>query len=397
MTPSEWIKDNKGKFGSPYEELFVRNVLSRIPDFSFETLQAQMPFKDFNGTQRYCDFAFTEGPGIKIALEVDGWDKRGTGSGQTYNELDDWLERQNALVYEGWVPLRFSNRRVRDKPSKVVEHIVLTLRRERKNPKYQDKLTQSLGELNKKSQDARKLSAELQGLRDELASVQRAKNIERAERTRREAELKILVQRAELASQEKTRLEEELVAAQNALDLLSRTKSLAPAEQRKLDDYDAKMEKLEGEVDIMKTTIWALALIIGLVIVALIFRDRGPVPPGPTPTPIVETPPPTPGSSCEVPISWQEAKGLVGQTVALSGPVVGVTSNLKEKGRPTWINIGAPFPATSRLTLVIWGNNIERFGIGLATRLQGKTVCALGKVTLYRDSPQIELKHPGQL
>ena len=47
----------------------MEGVLSQVPDLYFEILEAQMPFKDLEGKQRYCDFAIREGQEVRIAIE----------------------------------------------------------------------------------------------------------------------------------------------------------------------------------------------------------------------------------------------------------------------------------------------------------------------------------------
>ncbi|HLS16563.1 MAG TPA: hypothetical protein VK049_01860 [Paenalcaligenes sp.] len=93
MNFKTWWHHNQHQFDSRYEELFVVNVLSQITDLDFSTVRAQYPFKDLDGRQRYCDFVIKEGS-IRIAIEVDGYDKTNSGRGMSHDQFVDWQRRQ---------------------------------------------------------------------------------------------------------------------------------------------------------------------------------------------------------------------------------------------------------------------------------------------------------------
>jgi very-short-patch-repair endonuclease len=95
---------------------FVLDVLGRVEGLDWSRVSYQVPFKDLRGGQRFADFVITLPSGAKLALEVDGWDKRGTGRGMDREDFDDFLLRQNALAAAGFVVLRFSNRQVSAEP-----------------------------------------------------------------------------------------------------------------------------------------------------------------------------------------------------------------------------------------------------------------------------------------
>jgi very-short-patch-repair endonuclease len=123
MSPQKWYAQNRHLFGSQFEHLFFENVLSDIPGLDFACLQTQMPFRDDEGKQRYCDFAIQEGLEVRIAIEVDGYDKRGTGEGMTHAEFIDWQRRQAALTSQGWHVLRFANSDVCNEPTRCRNNI----------------------------------------------------------------------------------------------------------------------------------------------------------------------------------------------------------------------------------------------------------------------------------
>lgn len=123
MTPQQWYALNCSSFGSPFEHFFFENVLKHVVGIEFSALSVQMPFIDDDGRQRYCDFAISEGQEVRIAIEIDGYDKRGTGTGMSHVEFIDWQRRQSALTAQGWHVLRFANKDVCDEPERCKKNI----------------------------------------------------------------------------------------------------------------------------------------------------------------------------------------------------------------------------------------------------------------------------------
>lgn len=106
---------------------------------------------------------------------------------------------------------------------------------------------------------------------------------------------------------------------------------------------------------------------------------------------------PLPGSSCETPLDWDSAREHIGQTRAIAGRVVAVTkSPPNTRGDPTWIEVGAPFPNSKRLSLVIWGNRRSSFPTDLQ-ELIGTRPCIVGEIQDYKGVARIELRTPDQI
>ncbi|WP_141440129.1 endonuclease domain-containing protein [Vreelandella titanicae] len=143
MPPQKWYAQNRHLFESQFEHLFFENVLSNIPGLDFACLQTQMPFLDDEGKQRYCDFAIQEGLEVRIAIEVDGYDKRGTGEGMTHAEFIDWQRRQAVLTSQGWHVLRFANSDVYNEPTRCCNNIHFLLAKQLRKELVQRKLAAS--------------------------------------------------------------------------------------------------------------------------------------------------------------------------------------------------------------------------------------------------------------
>jgi hypothetical protein len=106
-------------------------VLARVRAFDFSTVSYQHDFVDDQGRPRRIDFAVVEHPEVRIAIEVDGYDKESTGMGMSRAAFDDFMLRQNALTRQGWLLLRFTNSQVRHSPDECVHVIEKSLAEQR--------------------------------------------------------------------------------------------------------------------------------------------------------------------------------------------------------------------------------------------------------------------------
>lgn len=82
-------------------------------------------------------------------------------------------------------------------------------------------------------------------------------------------------------------------------------------------------------------------------------------------------------------ITWDQAKNFVGQTVTVTGPVVGT----HDFGGAAVLNVGYDFPNPDRFTVFIPAEKRS----GMAKDLDnGKTICVSGAIKMYRNVPEIE-------
>ncbi|MDT8322092.1 MAG: OB-fold nucleic acid binding domain-containing protein, partial [Xanthomonadales bacterium] len=173
---------------------------------------------------------------------------------------------------------------------------------------------------------------------------------------------------------------------------------------KKNEEQEARIRELEEELERaikeagnMKHAIWAFAMVICIafivVVFALIGHESNSVPPGVS---RLDSKPPL-GDDCANPIKWSAALDHVGKTIALRGPIVEISRASRASGDPTFINIGASFPDSSRLTAVIWGRNLEGFADFLEHDPVGQVVCVTGTVKKYRGAAEVELRSRSQL
>ena len=82
-----------------------------------------------------------------------------------------------------------------------------------------------------------------------------------------------------------------------------------------------------------------------------------------------------------------EAKNHVGETATVCGRVASTRYAEKSKGQPTFLNLDEPYP-TEIFTILIWGDDRPKFGAP-ETKYRDANVCVTGKISSYRNSPEI--------
>lgn len=90
-------------------------------------------------------------------------------------------------------------------------------------------------------------------------------------------------------------------------------------------------------------------------------------------------------------VSWSSADQVVGQTAVVTGKIVDVG----RAGRVNFLN----FDATRRdvFKVVVFENYVAKFPDSLRDMYLNKLVAVRGRVTLYKEVPQIEVSSPGQI
>lgn len=365
-----WIESNKQKFGSDYEVMFARNVLPKVHGLDLNNITLQYPFRDKDGKQRYCDFVVVESDTVRFVIEIDGYDKRGTGTGMSRDDFIDWQRRQASLVSQGWYVLRFANNDVRDFPDDCAAHINALLNRLR-------------SEAEKPELTSRTLAGEI------------------------------------IKSPEPERIQTVLVMQNQYIpppELIPPTSRVNPQQEH----GKAKSNKLN------KLYVWfAAALISGSIIALSMESDKSGAESvsndyalvGSQSDPQAETKRGWVREAmldCKNAIDWAKAKNHIGSGVVLVGPLLETKYKPNINGGPTFLSIGAKYPNPERLQLVIWGSNRGKFSFRYLSENWAnedtaiavdknidKTVppvaCVRGKVTMYKNVPQIELFAENQI
>lgn len=117
LTWQTWLKTNASKFETPWEEHFAKYVLAKVPGLDPSSVFVQRPVATAEGHGYRVDIAI-ELASVRIAIEIDGYDKRGIGTGESREDFRQRNERETILLRNGWRVLRFSNHQVRTQASR---------------------------------------------------------------------------------------------------------------------------------------------------------------------------------------------------------------------------------------------------------------------------------------
>ena len=96
-------------------------------------------------------------------------------------------------------------------------------------------------------------------------------------------------------------------------------------------------------------------------------------------------------------IAWDEAKDHFGDRVTVCGLVVDAYYASGTNGKPTFLNLGNPYPNRNRFTVVIWGRYRSSFPQAPESYYLGKTICVTGLIIDYGGIPEIEIRSPSEI
>jgi hypothetical protein len=94
-------------------------------------------------------------------------------------------------------------------------------------------------------------------------------------------------------------------------------------------------------------------------------------------------------------LSAAEAKNHIGEKATVCGKVVSARFAGRSRGQPTFLNLDKPYP-NQIFTIVIWGSDRPKFG-DAESKYSDKNVCVTGRITSYRDIPEIAANDPSQI
>jgi hypothetical protein len=87
----------------------------------------------------------------------------------------------------------------------------------------------------------------------------------------------------------------------------------------------------------------------------------------------------------------------IGEAATVIGPVVGAAYASESRGRPTFLNVGLPYPDPNRFTVLIWINNRHNFAAPPEETYLNQTVCVSGSIDVYDGSVEMEISGPEQI
>jgi hypothetical protein len=94
-------------------------------------------------------------------------------------------------------------------------------------------------------------------------------------------------------------------------------------------------------------------------------------------------------------ISAANARNHVGESAVVCGSVASTHFAATTRGRPTFINLGEPYPRQI-FTVVIWGSDRPKFGAPDEI-YRAKNICVSGTITLYRGVAETIAHNPSQI
>jgi len=357
MDWSEFIEKNKSILSENYgwELMFVDKVLSKVPTLRPENIECQFPFLDGEGRNRRMDFAIREGEHVRIAIEVDGYDKSGAGGGMSRREMEDFSYRQNALIQQGWHVLRFQNGQITHQPNACIKDIGRTLLLARRNAV--DLASKAPNQVVQKVNVTAPSASHLKWVWP-FSAV---------------AALGLIVLLVNFSGEKPTN--NDAIAAEPQAQKIE---SVTPAPQQ---DSSVEVAKVSAAESITKPTKPTKS--VNETIPAKI------------------TPEKTLPVQNQISKIWaSEAKDHVGEDCVVCGQVNEVFWAANKEGRPTYLNYGAAFPKnnfSAKIDYRVAQQVKDKYGNFPRDIFEGRQVCVRGMIELIYKKPAIIINNVQQL
>lgn len=403
----QWIELNKPKLKHPadFEERFVREILTRIPEIEPIDVIAQYHFQDFNGGNRYIDFCIkNDNKGYFLSIELDGKDKFG------YESLEATLERQNLIMAKKvGTLLRFANTTWLNKPDTVIQTIRIVLRDQHKafvdeNAKatLTAELEKQRGELAKlqNNDDVKRLSAIVNSLSTQLKEQVGNDNTQAIHRTL----LGLAQQMGELAHHPIPVTTKPPIQIKNNTGLLvgsgfgllglgvaafaymqnPNSNPVQPAPTQEIVNpvyIEPKPQQLVIKPEI-KTVVVEKEVIK--------FVPQQAIKPTPSPKQEVETVTSAPPEPINDTIQSANAYEYINTYQTVCGTV----TQVKNMSGRTYINLGKPYP-NQDIAIVVWSSDTDK--VSEVFSYEGRSLCIKGQITTYQGSTQMKLSKLSQV
>jgi len=158
---SEWRKHWRSTIKhTEFEWDFAMDVIPAVIGLQPSQVTPQHPFVGIDGRQYHMDFAIVTEK-VKIAIELEGFDKDNSGSGQSKKQHDEFNRRIQSLTALGWKPLTITNAQFKSDPmhyANLIRQIILEPNSKKIFTEKQDN-TEILESIKKLSGVVRKLDS----------------------------------------------------------------------------------------------------------------------------------------------------------------------------------------------------------------------------------------------
>ena len=125
---SEWRKHWRSTIKhTEFEWDFAMDVIPSVIGLQPSQVTPQHPFVGIDGRQYHMDFAIVTEK-VKIAIELEGFDKDNSGGGQSKKQHDEFNRRIQSLTALGWKPLTITNAQFKSDPmhyANLIRQIIL--------------------------------------------------------------------------------------------------------------------------------------------------------------------------------------------------------------------------------------------------------------------------------
>ena len=158
---SEWRKHWRSTIKhTEFEWDFAMDVIPSVIGLQPSQVTPQHPFVGIDGRQYHMDFAIVTEK-VKIAIELEGFDKDNSGGGQSKKQHDEFNRRIQSLTALGWKPLTITNAQFKSDPmhyANLIRQIILEPNSKKIITEKQDN-TEILESIKKLSGVVRKLDS----------------------------------------------------------------------------------------------------------------------------------------------------------------------------------------------------------------------------------------------
>ncbi|MDO5666477.1 MAG: hypothetical protein Q4G44_01490 [Alcaligenaceae bacterium] len=373
LTWQQWKVINRDKIQHivGYEERFVDEILSQIPDIEPADVIAQYHFKDNNQGNRYIDFMIkNDDKGYRLPIELDGYDKI---NNKGYERFNDFLERQNDLIQLFGIVLRYTNKKAFLEQQKVISEIRRAL-----STQAQEQITEQ-----SKQEQVSLLIAEyevkLAAFEEELQQSSASKS------TLPDVELKRAKEELALFKQDHI---EELKQLQTEINTMK---------AQQLQQFDSVKKEVKKQFYIVLAAITVLLVVAVVILNGRTDKEALPLSAA---NQVVQTKtgstskssPPEVGSEAPLQraIKAAEARHHIGENRTVCGQVV----NIHAFSQGLYLNLDKAYPSAP-LTVVVWDKNTSL--LQKARTFEKKELCVWGVIRQFNGQLQINLNSEKQL
>lgn len=362
----KWKYENRYKIQHivGYEEKFVDEILSQIPEITPDDVIAQFPFKDNKSGNRYIDFMIlNDAKGYKLPIELDGYAKI---NNKGYEKFNDFLERQNDLIQQFGIVLRYTNKKAFQEQNVVINEIRRALQVQANHQVTADS----------KQKQIQKLIQEYEA---KIAEYEKLKLKEHTTQS--------------------PNVNNELSQVRSGLEMFKQNHTQEIKEFRKeLTDIKGRHDEQLGSVkkEMQKHIYIGVGLIASIALGAIFYLQSNRTIPNnetmafKTASSYSEQSAQPNYERSQSYIQSSNSTQYVGQTKTVCGQVV----QYKKFSKGVYLNFDRPYPNPT-FTAVIWQNNSH-----ISQQLQdieNKTLCIHGVIEEYKGKPQMVLSSMDQI